>query len=545
MTTGLRERPVVVGLNVGHDGGCVVVAGGSPICGVSEERLNRHRFSPGWAQSLLYVLSEADIRIADVDLFVFSSGGPDLPEGFDGGLHRLGVDPRRVITLDHHASHAWSAHCLSGARQSTVLIVDAVGNNDDTESWWSADESGLRRLGRNPENRPRAGGIGSTYEAFTNWLGFPDQESGKTMALAAYGDAAAFSAQLFDIDGFDVFGGLGTLHQWGVDDFGRDRGMAFGEAFPNSRSERAANVAAYVQSHTEQVVVELAKRVLASYPANTFCFAGGVALNCVLNSRLRDELAPCQIFVPPAASDVGQPLGNAFFGHWHLTNEMPSGAPHYGWLGRSYSQEDIRDALAGSPRMTTYGGLRRSRWHATHEQDPAETAAQLLADGKIVGWVRAGSEFGPRALGHRSILADPRTEESRDHLNSKIKHREWFRPFAPMIAAEYATEILGRSLELPYMLEAPRVEEHWRTRIAGAVHVDGTARVQTLSKEADPTLHRLIDRFAHRTGVPVLLNTSFNDREPIVETPGDALATYLSGEIDALLLEDTLVLKDD
>jgi carbamoyltransferase len=532
-------------LNIGHDGGCALLRGGQIVCAVSEERLNRHRFSPGWFQSLIYALEAAGITATGVDLFVFSSGGPNLPEGFDGGLPSLGVERRRITTLDHHASHAWSAHCLSGTDESTVLVVDAQGNNEDTETWWSANRDGVHPVGGNDRGRAHARGIGFTYEAFTNWLGFPDQESGKTMALAAFGERGVFRPPLFELNGMQVRGALDATHQWGVIDFAARNGLRFGDPFPDAREQRAQDVAAYLQDETERVVTELARRLLSEHPAPTLCFSGGVALNCVLNTALRSVIAPTKLYVPPSASDVGQPLGNAFYGHWLLTREMPSGAPHHGWLGRSYSAAEIRAALAGDPSATPYGRLRRYRCRWTIESDPAEVAAQLLADGNIIGWHQSGSEFGPRALGHRSILADPRTVVSRDRLNDRIKHREWFRPFAPSVLSERAHELMGAADEHRYMLEAPLVCEPWRARLAGVVHKDGTARVQTVTPKTDPLFHRLIERVYEKTGVPAVLNTSFNDREPIVETPGDALMTFQTTELDALVISNTVIFKRD
>jgi predicted NodU family carbamoyl transferase len=539
------ERPLVAGLNMGHDGGCALLRGGELVCAISEERLNRHRFSPGWARSLMYALETADADLADIDLIVFSSGGPDLPAGFDGGLRRFGVDPKRFAVLDHHASHAWCAHCMSGAPESLVLVVDAVGNNEDTESWWWAGRGGVERLGRNDRVRPRSGGIGSTYEAFTNWLGFPDQESGKTMALAAFGDADAIEEPLFELVGTQVNGALPSTHQWGVEAFFASRGLALGDPFPNATEQPAKDVAAYVQREAEAAVLELVGRLLAEHPASTLCFTGGVALNCVLNSKLRDAIAPRRLFVPPASSDVGQPLGNALYGHWRLTGEVPAGSARWQCPGRGYSETEIAAALEEHPLVTPYGRLRREQRSWGRESNPAETAAQLLAEGKTVGWLQAGSEFGPRALGHRSILADPRTPASRDHLNRAVKHREWFRPFAPSIPRERAGDLVGVDGDFPYMLEAPTIREEWVERLAGVVHVDGTARVQTVCPEMDPRFHDLILRFECKTGVPAVLNTSFNDREPIVETPGDALLTFQAGRLDALIVGDTAVFLPD
>ncbi|GGR04811.1 carbamoyltransferase C-terminal domain-containing protein [Streptomyces pilosus] len=253
----------------------------------------------------------------------------------------------------------------------------------------------------------------------------------------------------------------------------------------------------------------------------------------------RVERAP-GYFAPPAASDRGQPLGCALYAWHRLTGELPRRPLSSDYFGRDYTSEEIGQAL----RRDLCSGLverRRTPFTWRRESDIARTAAQMIADGKIIGWFQGGSELGPRALGARSILADPRTTASSDALNQRIKHREPFRPFAPAILADHASTWFDLDVPSPFMLLAPPVRPDHVDRIAGVVHVDGTARVQTVDPAAAPTYGELIEHFHQLTGVPVVLHTSFNDREPIVETPAHALATFQACDLDAACVGEYLV----
>ncbi|AUI60411.1 carbamoyltransferase C-terminal domain-containing protein [Amycolatopsis sp. BJA-103] len=533
---------IVVGLSVGHDCGAALMVDGNVVVAISEERIDRHRHSSGWTASLRYCLKYAGFRVDDVDQFVFSSGGACLPDGFHGGLATFGVPPERVVTVDHHLSHAIGAYCLSGYAESAVLVLDAVGNNEDTESFYFASRSGIVRLNPVAPTRPRYKGIGSTYEAFTNFLGFNDEESGKTMALAAYGDRERFRAPLFDLTGGGVKSRLEQTHQWGVAEFASRSGLDFGDLYPSDRTVASRDIAAFVQRQTEMALVHLVGEVIDRTKASALCLSGGVALNCVANSRVRAAYPDLRLFILPPASDSGQPLGNALYGHWKLTGEFPVVGTLASAFGREYDDDDTLAALRKDSLTLSYGRLYRYRHRYYKDTDPAAVAAQLLADGNVVGWFQGGSELGPRALGQRSILADPRNPNIRDVLNAKVKKREWFRPFSPSILVESAYQFVGDSVSRPFMVESPGIEANRRVEIPGAVHVDGSARVQTVHR-SQGRFHDLIEKFAELTGVPAVVNTSFNVKEPIVETPGNALGTYLASEIDYLILGDYVVAK--
>jgi carbamoyltransferase len=537
----MSSEPVAIGLNLGHDGGCAIVKG-DQVVAIAEERINRTRYSSGWHAALGYCLDALDLRLADADTVVFSGLGPCLPAGFTGGLDRYGYDPRRIHVVDHHLSHAFSAFCLSGFDEALVLVADGAGNGTDTESYYLAGGQGIEHIGGNRPDRPRAGGIGATYEAFTNYIGFHEQEAGKTMALASFGDPGRYPHPLFELAGSQVEGRLTATHERGLAEFSDRLGFEAGR--PHQIDDQTSmDLAAWVQRETEDILVRLVEKLTAERGIRRVCLAGGVGMNCVANGVLRRRTG-VELFVVPPASDRGQALGNALYGMWRLTGAMPQQHLQSDSFGRMYDEEEIRLALRRHPWSMLAERHPRYRFGYQEINDPALVAAELIADGKLIGWFQGGSELGARALGRRSILADPRRAEIRDALNARIKHREWFRPFAPAVAEESAGKWFDLDHPSPFMLEAVQVRPELREQLAGVTHVDGSARVQTVEAAAQPHFHRLIGRFGELTGVPVVLNTSFNDREPIVETPAHAVATFSASELDALVIGGFLVTKE-
>lgn len=537
---------VAIGLNTDHDGGCAIVRGTSVVVAIAEERLNRTRYSPGWHAALAYCLEAANVRLPDVDIVVFSCVGPRLDDAYTGGLERLGLAPERIATVDHHLSHAYSAYCLSGFDDALVVVADGAGNDNETESYFLADTQAVHRIGGNDPARPHAGGIGPTYDAVTNFVGFHEWEAGKTMALAAYGDPHAIGVPLFDMDGPQVEGRLEATHERGLLDFAARCGIALGEPH-QADSRRAMDLAAWVQAEAERALAHVVTEAVAATGARRVCLAGGVALNCVANTVVRRELGPqVEFFVPAPASDRGQALGNALYGIHYLTGAVPCPRLGRDAFGRTYTDDDILLALRRHPRSGLIERHPRRGFTFSREADPATAAAQLITAGGLVAYFDGGSELGARALGQRSILADPRDPGIRDRLNQQVKHREWFRPFAPAVLDEHREDWFdGLGQPSPFMLFAVPVSGDRRDAVPAVTHVDGTARVQTVDAEAHPAFHKLIQRFADITGVPVVLNTSFNDREPIVETPAHAVATFASTDLDALVIGDYVAVKDD
>jgi carbamoyltransferase len=291
-----------------------------------------------------------------------------------------------------------------------------------------------------------------------------------------------------------------------------------------------------VQDDTEKVLLARAKWLREKTGAKNLCMAGGVALNCVANGRIAREAGFENVWIQPAAGDDGTAIGCAYYGHLAIHKQPRRYVMEHAFTGVSYGDERVR-ADMGKPMVRIQATSRTS-------DDICAETAQLLAQAHVIGWFQGRSEFGPRALGNRSILADPRTAEMKTKLNKQVKHRQAFRPFAPVVLAERAHEIFADHRDSPFMLLAEAVRPEWRERIPAVVHVDGTARVQTIREDQNAPLYRLIKAFDALTGVPVLLNTSFNVKgEPIVETPADAIHCFLTTGIDYLILHDMVMKK--
>ena len=311
-----------------------------------------------------------------------------------------------------------------------------------------------------------------------------------------------------------------------------------GEKWETSPSMRHwEDLAWRVQDDTENVLLARARWLRETTGASNLCIAGGVALNCVANGRVAREAGFENVWIQPAAGDDGIAIGCAYYGYLEILKQRRSFVMDHSYVGKVYPERDIEKA--------TQKFLVRIQTTAVRSDDICRDTAKLLAEQSVIGWFQGGSEFGPRALGNRSLLADPRKPEMKDILNSRVKHRQPFRPFAPIVLAERVREIFEGEEDSPFMLIAKSVRPEWRDRIPAIVHVDGTARVQTVREETNPMLYRLLKEFEALTGVPVLINTSFNVKgEPIVETPRDAMICFLTTGIDNLVLHDTLVSKN-
>ncbi|WP_240109846.1 carbamoyltransferase N-terminal domain-containing protein [Streptomyces sp. MUM 203J] len=581
-----------------HDSAAALVAGGVPVAAAQEERFTRRRHDPGFpAQAVDYCLAEAGLRLDDLAAIAFHED-PALkfrrvlatwlataPHGFPvfrrtfpqwTAWKRRALDDVRarlrdrargslppVVAHRHHASHAASAFHPSPYPTAAVLCVDGVGEWATT-TLWHGRGTGLTPLAelRFPHS------LGLLYSAFTYFCGFKvDSGEYKLMGLAPYGTpryAPLIRERLIDVrpDGSFRLDLRYFTFQYGLTMVGR----AFEELFGGPRrlpegplTEREFDLAASVQQVTEEVVLRLARTALRRTGERRLCLAGGVALNCVANGRILAEGVCDELWVQPAAGDAGGALGAA------LAESHRRGAP------RAHVERGT-DAMAGALLGPGYPAGRIAAFldgrgaPATRLPGPelAARVAAELADGKVVGWFQGRMEFGPRALGNRSILADPRDPAMQSTLNLKTKFRESFRPFAPAVLAEEAGDWFDLPQESPYMLltaqvaAARRREEEApaagvtgldllrvpRSTIPAVTHVDGSARVQTVTADHNARFHALLTAFRDRTGCPVLVNTSFNVRgEPIVRTPGEAYACFMRTRIDLLVLGDFLLDK--
>lgn len=562
---------VILGINhAAHDAAASLLVDGRVIAVAEEERFNRKKHAGDVpVQAMQFCLAQAGLRVCDIDHLAFFYDPYLLLRKrmrlmlryFPSSLHVLremaGVSPRterlrmflgedrllraRLFAHDaglryrfryvvHHLCHAASAFLLSPFEEAAILSLDGAGESATT---WLGRGQGTRLACLAEVHLPHS--LGLLYSAVTDHLGFrPWSAEGKVMGLAAYGDPARYLPAFREIVRLQPDGGY-TLdmryfryHVRGWTEWVSDRFIAqFGpRRVPESEITREhQDIAAALQVTTEEAALHVARALHRATGARALCLVGGVALNCVMNGRLLREGPFEDVFVQPMANDAGTSLGAALWVH-HVALGCPRGEPlHDVYLGPAYDDETCRAALE------------RHGLHFHRSDDVAEETAALLADGKIVAWFQGRMEVGPRALGNRSILADPRRAEMKDVLNARVKRREGFRPFAPSVLAERADDYFEHARPSPYMILNFHVRPEKRAIIPAVTHVDGTARVQTVTAEANPLYHRLIAAFERRTGVPVLLNTSFNVRgEPIVNTPDEAVTCFLGTAMDRLVL---------
>lgn len=556
----------VLGVGLSHNGAACLLRDGRIAVAIEKERLTKIKNDGGNDTfAITYCLNAAGIGWDEVALVVqnanfgsFAYGnrwyrGPrDIPDGVP------------VVTISHHLAHACSAFFLSPFDEAAVLTVDGCGNAFEDcmdldgavlperplgdmaalwfekDSYYAATGTGMHTVfkdfspfGRihcdypiDPDTTRHS--IGGVYAGASRYMFGSTGDLGKLMGLAPYGRPGAFKHSIFDIREGRVFVDGGWMMDF------RERMQSSGDF--KARFQYFADIARMVQSEVERALLELVRSRYARHPARNLCFAGGVALNAVANTRILRETAFEHMFVPPAADDSGLAIGCAYYG-WHCVLER--GRVRHGgtpFLGRSYDEDPSQIERA----MGMMGeGVTISR-----PTDLVSAMADALADGKTLAWCRAGAEFGPRALGHRSILADPRRPDLRDYINQQVKFREDFRPFAPAVRAEEAHTYFDLDCDSPYMLFVVPVREAWRDRIGAVVHVDGTARVQTVHRGADETFHALLGAFQERTGIGILLNTSLNRRgQPIVETPVEAVQLFRDTGLHALVIGPYFVIK--
>lgn len=560
-------KPVyVLGVGLSHNGAACLLKDGKIAAAIEKERLTKIKNDGGNDSfATAYCLNAAGIGWDDVALVVQNAnfGSFAYGNGWYRGERAI-PEGMPVVTISHHLAHASSAFFLSPFDEAAVLTVDGCGNAFEDcvdldgailaeqpsgdmaalwfekDSYYAASGTRLRPLYKDfsPFGRVQCDypmhpdtsrhSIGGVYAGASRYVFGGTTDLGKLMGLAPYGQPGAYRHRIFDIRDGRVF----VDYDW-MSEFRERRRSA--EDFTR-RFQYFADIARMVQTEIERALIELARARHALHPSRNLCFAGGVALNAVANARILNETPFERMFVPPAADDSGLAVGCAYYG-WHAILERDrvrhDGSP---FLGRSYDT----DAAQIERALQTVGDSAT----ITRPGDLMAAMAEVLAGGKTLAWCRGGAEFGPRALGHRSILADPRRPELRDYINAQIKLREDFRPFAPAVLAEEANTYFELDRDSPYMLFVVPVREAWRTRIAAVVHVDGTARVQTVRREGDETFHALLSAFRARTGIGVLLNTSLNRRgQPIVESPVEAAELFRDTGLHGLVVGPYLVVK--
>ncbi len=560
----------VLGINYYfHDSSACLVRDGQLVAAVEEERLIREKHTSRFPERAAeQVLRLGGLDYGDVEhVAVGVSPGRDWQRklayalchprrgGFDVFRHELDRLQRRqralfgwlrdhwpltqlpkVHFVPHHLAHAGGSFYASPYEEAALLALDGSGE-------WASSFLGAARGGTiqryNQSYFPMS--LGSFYEAVTEYCGFrPNYDEGKTMGLAPYGDPARFGGVVEPIVRVDDDGGIHIDLDWfdypngGESRCGKRLLDALGPArAPGAElEERHRDAAAAFQRVLEERVLTVCRMLRRRSGCRRLVLSGGVALNSVMNGRIVRESGFDDIYVMPGAGDDGTSIGAALWVHHHLLGHPRRFVHDNPYLGEGYSNDAIGRALDAFH-------LRASR-----RDDLVPAVAQRIHDGRIVGWFQGRMEFGPRALGARSILATPVSPQMKATLNARVKHREPFRPFAPSVMAERKSEFFATAVDDPFMLKVCQVRPEYRSHLPAITHVDGSARLQTVHRDTHPRYHQLLAELGERSGFPVVLNTSFNVMgEPIVESPRDAVHCFLSTDIDTLAIGDYLVDK--
>lgn len=573
---------IILGINAWHpDASAALLIDGQLAAAVEEERLTRVKHAAGFpTQSIRECLRIAGVRPQAIDHIAISRNprahalqrvAANLRKDFRTILSRaanagrlldfstavaaaLGIPKRelraRMHTVEHHRSHMASAFFASPFPEAAVLSIDGLG--DYCSAMW----------GTGAENRLQVHdwveyphSLGFFYTAFTQLLGFPRYgDEYKVMGLSALGEPRLKEAVRRVVTVTDA--GQIRLNLNYFLHHTRGDAMTWGEGEPYvgilysdrmaaefgpARGRQAElldchrDLAASVQAVLEECVLKLLRTVQKQTRCRTVCLAGGVALNCVANGMIREHTDFEDVYIQPAAADSGTALGAALYVQHQVLRQPRRFIMDRVSYGSEWTNAQIEEELHRAGVI----------WQRQDEADLIRNTARQIAEGSVVGWFQGRMEFGPRALGNRSILADPRRADMKDILNYRIKHREPFRPFCPSILAEAAGEYFTQDYPSPFMVMAYSIRPEKRAQVPAITHADGTGRLQMATEAAAPLYYRLIRAFAELTGVPILLNTSFNENEPIVATPAQAIACFLRTHMDVLVIGNCLLLKSE
>jgi carbamoyltransferase len=552
----------VLGFSVGHDKGAVIIENGKVVVGITQERLTRIKHDGAYQgglipfESINYCLNALSITHRDIDYYVYSTTEIEDTVGsqFFSKYHDLKVEILNFIP--HHLAHAYSAFFSSGLEDAAVIVADASGSivtfknkthiwydpkeyNLDTDSDW-AEGISIYHFNKNehkelykkwikypvPINTDEGVSLGTMYSTGSLQLIYePNTQTwpaGKLMGLASYANEDIVNEAPFFVEEKedDIYISNNNIYpkvSWKSDFYSR------------------ACVAGIYQREQERASLMLANMTKKFTDSKNICVVGGSFLNCNSNEKiLNSGLFENCYFLPPS-DDSGIPLGCAWFAYQKLTDieETEMLSPYF---GREYSKGEVFAALNEHPTLvyTEYENF----------DDLVENVSFSLSQNRVIGWFQGGSEIGPRALGNRSIIASPINSWMTGHINSDIKRREWYRPFAPAVLFEHQGDVFESSVYSPYMLVTTTVKEEWRNKVPAITHIDNSSRHQSVTVKNNPRFYSLISKFNEKTGVPVLLNTSFNGpHEPIVETPMDAIGTFLSCNLDILVLNNIVITR--
>jgi carbamoyltransferase len=555
-----------------HDAAACLVHDGLVVAAAEEERFNRDKHHSGFPKNAIrFCLNQGRINPEQIDYVVFYEKPfvkfnriletyiSQWPRSF-GSFRRavplwlksrlnmrkqiakeLNIDEDKIYFGDHHLSHAASAFLVSPFEEAAILTTDGVGEwATTTIGYGKGSTIKIDKEMKFPHS------IGLLYSAITSYLGFRVNDAEwKVMGLAPYGEPKYVGRflDLIDIkeDGsFRLNMKYFAYHYSPTESINRRLEKHLGR--PKRQKDREidqfyTDIAASGQKVVEDVIVKIAANIHKKYNTDYLTIAGGVGLNSVANWRIMQKTGFKDIFIQPASGDSGGALGAAIAFYNLTLDKARKYQMEHVYLGPEYTDEDIRAML------DNYGAKYQK---ITDQKKLVDKTAKMLAQDQVIGWFQGRMEFGPRALGNRSILANPKNPKMKEILNSKVKFRESFRPFAPSVTHEDASEYFDISIDAPYMLLIPDVHPDKKDLLPAITHVDGTARLQTVKKETNPRYHQLLNAFKKIAGVPVLLNTSFNVRgEPIVMSPEDAYSCYMRTGIDALVIGSYLLTEKD
>lgn len=570
----------ILGINAYHaDSSAAILVDGKLLAATEEERFTRVKHWAGFpTQAILFCLREAGITLDQVDhiaigrdpkakfnkkmmyLLKHPAGGFDMVKRrFDNsrkvssletefaklsGLSEEVIKPK-IHNIEHHRSHLASAFFVSPFQEAALLSID--GSGDFTTTMIGIGKGNKIEV-LDSVDFPMS--VGSFYTSFTQFLGFPYYgDEYKVMGLAPYGEPK-YVDKLRDVIRFTDNG----LFEWNEKYFksAKDVGVSYDnnipfvdtlytpyleEKFGPSREKGSEltqyhkDMAASVQRFTEELILHIVNHLQKRTGLKNICIAGGVAQNSVANGKIIKNSNFENLYIPSAGHDAGIAMGCAYYVYNQVLG-MPRPEPVYSaYTGSRFSNEEVEIYLKS--RNITY-----TRYS---DEELYEKVANRIVDSGVIGWFQGRAEFGPRALGARSILADPRRNDAKDLLNAKIKRRESFRPFAPSILKEYVAEYFELSDDVPFMEKVFPIKKEKHSAIPAVTHFDGTGRLQSVDKNVSPRYYALIDAFRKKTGVPILLNTSFNENEPIVNTPAEALDCFLRTQMDMLVIENCVV----
>ncbi|MEK7485285.1 MAG: carbamoyltransferase C-terminal domain-containing protein [Planctomycetota bacterium] len=540
---GLNQLPLAWGYY--HDSTAALVRDGEIVAVAEEERFNRIRHTRHYpTQAIEFCLKQANIKMEEVDYIAVSINPyfifkyPRIwarlhPVRFLHDMVNVVTmqffkwnSPKPVVCIDHHLAHAASTYYCSGFEEANILTIDSSGERE-TLAVFTGRGNQIKRILEIPNtpafSNQKKYSIGRVYSVTSKILGMGFGGEGKTMGLASYGQPTYDFSDILQIQ---------SSKKWLINSDKVKRFEHLKREPHEDPTQEQKNLAASVQKALEDSILNLARDVVKKTGIRKFCLAGGVALNCTMNGKLANEDYCDAIFVQPLANDAGVALGAALEAYSRKSRKNPNHRMLNPYWGPEYSNEQIE-------KLLKYG-----RIPYEYHEDIERITAKEVVSGKVVGWFQGRMEGGPRALGNRSILANPTMLGMNDRVNLLVKNRERWRPFAPAICAEDVLKYFTKPKETPYMILTSYVLEEKKALLPAITHVDGSARVQTVSQEANPLFYRLLRAIEKENGIPMVLNTSFNDKgEPIVCTPKDALHCFYTTGLDSLAIGNYFIRK--